>query len=129
MPDLSLIMAFVVSVVVSAFGAIVTAPYSWQILFAQVQKVAGINNPNERGLFTLGYALLSGFLLLSATGVYALDLLSTFYATKNIALAIAIVFAGDVCFLLANVLGMMSRVSLLSNGAGRTVDASARRIS
>jgi hypothetical protein len=131
MPDLSLIMAFVVAVVVSAFGAIITAPYSWQILFAQAQKVAGINNPNERGLFMLGYCLLSGFLLLSAAGVYALDLLSTYFATKNFALAIAIVFAGDVCFLLANVLGVMARVSLISAGGsgGRTVDATARRIS
>lgn len=129
MPDLSLIMAFVVAVIVSAFGAIVTAPYSWQILFAQAQKIAGISNRNERGLFLLGYCLLGGFLLISAGGVYAMDLISTYYATKNIALAIAIVFAGDVCFLLANVLGVMAQVSWMMSGSQSrtTVDASARR--
>jgi hypothetical protein len=81
-------------------------------------------------LFVLGYSLLSGFLLVAAAGVYTLDLLSTYYSTKNIALAIAIVFTDDVCFLLANVLGIMSQVgSISSGGAGRTVDTSARRIS
>ncbi len=128
MKDLSLLIAFTNAVIVSAFGAVVTAPYSWQIIFAQAQKVAGINNRNERGLFVLGYCLLGGFLLLAAAGVYALDLLSTYYSTKNIFLAIAIIFTGDVCFLLANVLGIMSQVGGLTSST-RTVDASARRIS
>ena len=119
MPDLSLLIAFTNAVIVSAFGAIVTAPYSWQIIFAQAQKVAGINNPNERGLFAFGYCLLGSFLLLAAAGVYGLDLLSTYHSTKNIALAIAIVFTGDVCFLLANVLGIMSKVNHLSGAGGR----------
>lgn len=129
MPDLSLIMAFLVAVIVSAFGAIITAPYSWQILFAQAQKVAGISNRNERGLFLLGYCLLAGFLLLAAGGTYALDLLSVFDSTKNIALAIAIVFAADVCFLLANVLGVMAQVSWMMGGSQSrtTVDSTARR--
>ena len=129
MKDLSLLIAFTNAVIVSAFGAVVTAPYSWQIIFAQAQKVAGINNRNERGLFVLGYCLLGGFLLLAAAGVYALDLLSTYYSTKNIVLSIAIVFTGDVCFLLANVLGIMSQVGGLASGSNRTVDTSARRIS
>lgn len=130
MDDLSLLIAFTNAVIASAFGAIVTAPYSWQIIFAQAQKVAGINNRNERGLFVLGYSLLGGFLLIAAAGVYTLDLLSTYYSTKNIALAIAIVFTGDVCFLLANVLGIMSQVGSIGSGAsGRTVDTTARRIS
>jgi hypothetical protein len=129
MKDLSLLIAFTNAVIVSAFGAVVTAPYSWQIIFAQAQKVAGINNRNERGLFVLGYCLLGGFLLLAAAGVYALDLLSTYHSTKNLFLAIAIVFTGDVCFLLANVLGIMSQVGKSISGSTRAVDASARRIS
>lgn len=130
MKDLSLLIAFINAVVVSSFGAIVTAPYSWQIVFAQTQKIAGIHNRNERGLFVLGYGLLSGFLLLSAAGSYAFDLFSTYQRAKSLPLAIAIVFAGDVCFLLANVLGVMSRVSWMMGGeqSRTTVDARARRV-
>lgn len=128
MKDLSLLIAFTNAVIVSAFGAVVTAPYSWQIIFAQAQKVAGINNRNERGLFVLGYCLLGGFLLLAAACVYALDLLSTYYSTKNLFLAIAIVFTGDVCFLLANVLGIMSQVGGLTHSSTRTVDTSSKRV-
>jgi len=108
MPGLSIGMSFVLAVCVSSFGAIITAPYSWQIIYAQIQKVGAIGNKNERQLSLIGFILLSGFLMFSFIFTYTFNVLSTFKTTNNIWFSFAIVLAGDVCFLLANILWWMS---------------------
>lgn len=128
MPGLGVILAFIIAVIASSFGAILTAPYSWQFLFIQSQKIAGVKSINERGLYALGYVLLSAFLISVAVTTYAVDILSTYDATKNYATAICIVLASDACFLLANVLGMMSKASWKIQGSQSytTVDTTAK---
>jgi Mn2+/Fe2+ NRAMP family transporter len=116
MPGLSISIAFIMAVCVSSFGAIVTAPYSWQIIYGQSQRLASIGNKNERLLTVLGFMLLSGFLLAAFVASYTFDIISTNYATKNMMLAVAIVCSGDICFLLANILWIMSQFAKVSQG-------------
>lgn len=137
MPHLSLGMAFAIAVLASGFGAIFTAPYSWQIIFMECERIANIRNENRRLLAMAGASFLGIVLLIGTITIYSVDILSTNAQVKNLSLAILIVFSADLCFLLANILGYMEKVAkanasefemaMFGHSSPRTVDVNGRR--
>ncbi len=138
-PGLSGGMAFIIATLASAFGAIATNPVSWRILYMQSKRLAGINDTNERLLNLIGYGMLSLFILLGFIFVYGVDLISTYHRVQNFWLTVGIVFFGDLCFMCAVPLWMLSttskvaidefheKMSKASGGTQRTVNTQGRR--
>jgi hypothetical protein len=137
-PGLSGGMSFILATLASAFGAIATNPFSWQILYMQSKKLAAISDTNERILNLIGYGFLSLFILGGFIFVYGVDLVSTFHKVRNFWLTVGIVFFGDLCFMLAVPLWMLSSTAKVAieefdskignaRGGQRTVNTNGRR--
>ncbi len=133
-------MAFIIAVLASAFGAIATNPLSWRILYMQSKRLAAISDTNERLLNLVGYGMLSLFILGGFIFVYGVDLISTYHKVQNFWLTVGIVFFGDLCFMLAVPLWMLSSTAKVAieefdskisdarnGGSGRTVNTQSRR--
>jgi hypothetical protein len=106
-PHFPLILAFVVASITSGMGAIVTNPSSWYYVLTGGKKIASIDDPMERGMCVLGIGFLAIFLITGVGSAIAIDVVSNYYKTRNWPFAIAIVFGGDICFLIANVVYQM----------------------
>lgn len=137
-PGLSGGVAFILAALASAFGAVATNPVSWRLLYMQSKKLAGITDTNERLLNLVGYGMLSLFILGGFIFIYGVDLISTYHKVKNFWLTVGIVFFGDLCFMLAVPLWMLSITSKVAidefhsrmgavPGGQRTVNTSGRR--
>jgi hypothetical protein len=131
-------MAFILAALASAFGAVATNPVSWRILYMQSKRLAAISDTNERLLNLVGYGMLSLFILGGFIFVYGIDLISTYHKVKNFWLTVGIVFFGDLCFMLAVPLWMLSTTSKVAieefhnkmgatPGGQRTVNTQGRR--
>lgn len=137
-PGLSGGMAFILATLASAFGAIATNPVSWRILYMQSKRLAAISDTNERILNLVGFGFLSLFILGGFIFVYGVDLISTYHKVKNFWVTVGIVFFGDLCFMLAVPLWMLSTTSQVAisefyskmgaaPGGQRTVNTQGRR--
>ena len=127
-------LAFILAVLASSFGALITNPQSWLLVFTQTKELAGIANENERLLNIFGFGLTALFLFAIFIAVYVINLVSNHAKTGNWFGAILICFASDAAFMLAMPLWFMAKSakktaeelnSVLESGA--TVNAKARR--
>lgn len=137
-PGLSGGMAFILATLASAFGAVATNPVSWRILYMQSKRLAAISDNNERILNLIGFGFLSLFILGGFIFVYGVDLISTYHKVQNFWVTVGIVFFGDLCFMLAVPLWMLSTTSEVAinefyskmganPGGQRTVNTQGRR--
>ena len=106
-PHFPLILAFVVASITSGMGAVVTNPSSWYYVLTGGKKVASIDDPMERGMCVLGIGFLGMFLITGVGAAISIDVISNYHKTRNWPFALAIVFGGDICFLIANVVHQM----------------------
>jgi hypothetical protein len=85
----------------SAFATLILSPGSWVRILRYTRSVASIRDTQDRLAVTFGYALSAVAILISVAAVYWLDIVSTLNQTGAIESALMIVFASDVCFMLA----------------------------
>lgn len=104
-------LCFILAVLASSFGALLTNASSWLILFAHTIDSANIDNPHQRLLNQLGYGIVSLFLAVIFIAVYAINLLSNAHKTGNWFAAILICFASDAALMLSGPLWTMAKAS------------------
>lgn len=104
-------LCFILAVLASSFGALLTNASSWLILFAHTIDSANIDNPHQRLLNQIGYGLTALFLAIIFIAVYAIDLLSNAHKTGNWFAAILICFASDAALMLSGPLWTMAKAS------------------
>lgn len=135
--EISMGLAFILAVLASSFGALVTNPQSWLLVFSHTRELAGIYNEYERLLTVMGYGLTALFLFAIFMAVYVINLVSNHAKTGNWFGAILICFASDAAFMLAMPVWFMSKAArrkaeeldaAFSGGhsQARTVNAKAR---
>lgn len=112
-------LCFVLAVLASAFGALLTNFTSWLILFAHAIDLANIDDPHQRLLVQIGQGLTGLFLAMIFIAVYAINLLSNAYKTGNWFAAIFICFASDASLMLA---GPLWRMAKGSKARGQVLD-------
>lgn len=113
-------LCFVLAVLASSLGALLTNASSWLILFAHTIDSANIQNPYQRLLNTFGYGTMVLFLGMMFIVVYAINLLSNAHRTGNWFAAILICFASDGALMLVGPLWTMSKGS---KARGQHLDA------
>jgi hypothetical protein len=91
----------VLATVCSSFGTLLLSPGSWVKVLRYTRSVASIRDTQDRLAVTFGYALSAVAILIAMAAVYWLDIISTLNQTGTLSSALLIVFASDVCFMLA----------------------------
>lgn len=104
-------LAFILAVLASSFGALVTNPQSWLLVFAQTKELAGISNENERLLTLMGFGITALFLFVIFMAVYVINLFSNYQKTNSWMGAIMICFASDAAFMMAMPLWFMAKAA------------------
>ncbi|NEP03081.1 MAG: hypothetical protein F6K58_31440 [Symploca sp. SIO2E9] len=111
--DTEKLLAFVLCVLASSFGALVTNPQSWALLFTGTQALARIRDENQRLLTMFGSGLTVLFMFAIFVAVYGTDLLSNYSQTGSWFASVFICFASDACFMMVPFLWNLSRAASL----------------
>ncbi|NET08262.1 MAG: hypothetical protein F6K09_00965 [Merismopedia sp. SIO2A8] len=111
--DTEKLLAFVLCVLASSFGALVTNPQSWALLFTGTQALARIQDENQRLLTMLGSGLTVLFMFAIFVAVYGTDLISNYSQTGSWFASVFICFASDACFMMVPFLWNLGRAATL----------------
>lgn len=99
---------YVLSILSSSFGALITNRSSWSIIAAHNASIDDPENEMEALTEWLGVAVSAGFMLLFVGAVYAVNIISNLAETGNLFAAIMICLASDACLALVNPIWYMA---------------------